>query len=149
VDATVINGPGEKAVQWRAHVLVDPSTGGFRSVELTDDSGGEKLARHPVGKGELVLGDRAYGTARGVYAVRQAEAHVVVRFNPVTLRICDEQRRRILLWGQSNLMFSYPYPQNAPKAIKLGIPQRLSLGLPSVLSPPARAMRKSFGYSLR
>ena len=30
------------------------------SVELTDDSGGEKLARHPVGKGELILGDRAY-----------------------------------------------------------------------------------------
>lgn len=97
VDATVINGPGKKAVQWRAHVLVNPSTGGFRSVELTDDSGGEKLARHRVGAGELVLGDRAYGTARGVYAVRQAEAHVVVRFNPVTLRTCDEKRRRIFL----------------------------------------------------
>jgi hypothetical protein len=97
VDATVINGPGQKSVQWRAHVLVNPSTGGFRSVELTDDSGGEKLARHPVGKGELVLGDRAYGTARGVYAVRQAEAHVVVRFNPVNLRTCDDQRRRIFL----------------------------------------------------
>jgi hypothetical protein len=97
VDATVINGPGQKAVQWRAHVLVNPSTGGFRSVELTDDSGGEKLARHPVRKGELVLGDRAYGTARGIYAVRQAEAHVVVRFNPATLRTCDDQRRRIFL----------------------------------------------------
>src|SRR6202034_2491535 len=97
VDATVINGPGKKPVQWRAHVLVDPSTGGFRSVELTDSSGGEKLARHPVGKGELVLGDRAYGTARGVYAVRQAQAHVVVRFNPVTLRTCDDKRRRIFL----------------------------------------------------
>ena len=97
VDATVINGPGKKAVQWRAHVLVNPATGGFRSVELTDNSGGEKLARYPVGKGELVLGDRAYGTARGAYAVRQAEAHVVVRFNPVTLRTCDEQRSRIYL----------------------------------------------------
>src|SRR5271154_2512251 len=97
VDATVINGPGQKAVQWRAHVLVNPSTGGFGSVELTDDSGGEKLARHPLKKGELVLGDRAYGTARGVYAVRQAEAHVVVRFNPATLRTCDDQRRRIFL----------------------------------------------------
>ena len=97
VDATVLNGPGQKAVQWRAHVLVDPSSGGFRSVELTDDSGGEKLARYPVGKGELILGDRAYGTARGVFAVRQAEAHVVVRFNPVTLRTCDEQHNRIFL----------------------------------------------------
>ena len=62
-------------------------------MELTDDSGGEKLARYPVEKGELVLGDRAYGTARGVYAVRQAEAHVVVRFNPVTPRTCDDRTR--------------------------------------------------------
>jgi hypothetical protein len=97
VDATVINGPGQKPVQWRAHVLVNPSTGGFRAVELTDDSGGEKLARHRVEAGELILGDRAYGTARGVYAVRQVDGHVVVRFNPVTLRTCDEQRRRIFL----------------------------------------------------
>ena len=96
-DATVINGPGQKPVQWRAHVLVNPSTGGFRAVELTDDSGGEKLARHRVAAGELILGDRAYGTARGVYAVRQVDGHVVVRFNPVTLRTCDEQRRRIFL----------------------------------------------------
>lgn len=97
VDATVINGPGDKAVQWRAHVLVNPSTGSFRAVELTDDSGGEKLARYPLEKGELVLGDRAYGTARGVYAVRQAEAHVVVRFNPGNLRTCDNERQRVYL----------------------------------------------------
>lgn len=58
VDATVINGPGQKAVQWRAHVLIDPSSGSFHAVELTDDSGGEKLSRHPVQKGELILGDR-------------------------------------------------------------------------------------------
>lgn len=102
VDATVINGPGSKAVQWRAHVLVNPATGGFRAIELTDDSGGEKLSRHRVQKGEVILGDRAYGTARGIHAVRQAEAHVVVRFNPVTLRTCDEHRRRIHLEKQES-----------------------------------------------
>src|SRR5712692_323856 len=41
VDATVINGPRPVAVQWRAHVLVDPATGGFRAVELTGSEGGE------------------------------------------------------------------------------------------------------------
>jgi hypothetical protein len=97
VDATVINGPGAKAVHWRAHVSINPSSGSFRAVELTGDSGGEKLSRHRVQKGEPILGDRAYGTARGVHAVRQAEAGVVVRFNPATLRTCDEERRRILL----------------------------------------------------
>ena len=97
VDATVINGPGPVSVQWRAHVLVDPATGGFRSVELTGSEGGEKLARHVVQAGEVILGDRAYATARGMHAVRQAEAHVLVRLNPVTLRMCDEDQKRIHL----------------------------------------------------
>jgi hypothetical protein len=66
-------------------------------VELTDDSGGEKLGRHRFRAGEVVLGDRAYATARGVHAVRQAEAHVIVRFNPGNLRTCDGQRRRLYL----------------------------------------------------
>jgi hypothetical protein len=100
VDATVINGPGGKAVQWRAHVLVNPSTGSFRSMELTDDSGGEQLAHYPLEKGELVLGGRAYGTARGVHAVRQAEAHVVAQFNRANLRTCDTERHRIYLKEQ-------------------------------------------------
>lgn len=97
VDATVINGPGPVAVQWRAHVLVDPATGGFRAVELTGSEGGEKFSRHGVQAGEVILGDRAYATARGVHAVREAEAHVLVRLNPVTLRICDENKKRIYL----------------------------------------------------
>jgi hypothetical protein len=97
VDATVINGPGKKAVQWRAHVQIDPAAGEFRAVELTDDSGGEKLSRHHFRAGEAVLGDRAYATARGIYAVRQAEAHVIARFNPGNLRTYDAQRDRIFL----------------------------------------------------
>ena len=97
VDATVINGPGNKPVQWRAHVLINPATGGFQRVELTDDSGGEKLSRYKIQRGEIVLGDRAYGTARGLYAVREADAHALVRFNPGYLRTCDEHRQRIHL----------------------------------------------------
>lgn len=97
VDATVINGPGPIAVQWRAHVLVDPATGGFRAVELTGTEGGEKLARHRVQAGEVILGDRAYATARGVHAVCEAGGHVLVRLNPVTLRTCDQNKKRIYL----------------------------------------------------
>lgn len=127
VDATVINGPGQKAVQWRAHVLIDPSSGSFHAVELTDDSGGEKLSRHPVQKGELILGDRAYGTARGVHATRQGGAHVVVRFNPANLRTCNEQRERIFLaekevevpkTGVVEFMIQLPVPPNPTKSHK-------------------------------
>jgi hypothetical protein len=100
VDATVINGPGATGTDWRAHVLIDPSSGGFRAVELTDDRGGEGLARHPIEVGEVVLGDRAYATARGVHAVHSAGADVVVRLNPHTLRVCDHNRQRISLLAE-------------------------------------------------
>src|SRR3990170_495450 len=100
VDATVINGPGPVAVQWRAHVLVDPATGGFRAIELTGNKGGEKLARHPLRADEVVLGDRAYATARGVHAAKTAGADILVRLNPVTLRTCDINRKRIHLQEQ-------------------------------------------------
>jgi Transposase DDE domain len=132
VDATVINGPGQPAagqssVQWRAHVLINPATGTFGSVELTDDSGGEKLARHPVVKGEVILGDRAYATARGLHAVRQAEANVVVRLNPATLRTCDAEHRRIFLqqkegevpaMGAIELNIAVPIPPPANRSHK-------------------------------
>ena len=97
VDATVINGPGKRPVQWRAHVQIDPATGRFQAVQLTDHAGGEPLGRHHFRAGEAVLGDRAYATARGIYTVREAEAHVIARFHPGNLRTCDTRRQRIYL----------------------------------------------------
>jgi len=94
VDATVINGPGAKGTEWRAHVLIDPRTGGFQAVSLTDSHGGEKYSRYAISEGEVVLGDRAYATARGIHAVRSARAHVLVRLNPHSLRICTPDRDR-------------------------------------------------------
>ncbi len=54
-------------------------------MELTDDSGGEKLARHQFRAPEECMR----------YVNRRAQ--VVLRFNPATLRTCDEKRRRIYL----------------------------------------------------
>jgi len=102
VDATVINGPGATGTEWRAHVLINPATGGFQFVELTDDSGGEGYARHPTVVGEVILGDRAYATARGIYAVRGKNAHVVARLNPHALRICATNRERIFILEREN-----------------------------------------------
>jgi hypothetical protein len=129
VDATVINGPGQKAVQWRAQVSIHPTTGGIRAVELTEDSGGEKFGRHWFGAGDVVLGDRGYATARGVYAVRQPEAHVVVRFNPVTWRTGDEKRRRIYLAEKEAEI-----PKVGAVELKITIP----------VPPPATASHKTW-----
>ena len=101
VDATVINGPGATGTEWRAHVQIDAASGRLRAVELTDASGGESLVRHGIAGGELVLGDRAYATARGIARVRSAQADVVVRLNPPAMRLCDMERQRIDLQAEA------------------------------------------------
>ena len=97
VDATVLHGPGAQGTEWRAHVLMDPGTGAFRAVELTDAHGGEGYGRYQLRPQEVILGDRAYATARGLWAVHAAHAYVVARLNPHTIRVCDVERKRLSL----------------------------------------------------
>jgi hypothetical protein len=96
-DASVITGPGSTGTDWRVHVHVDPSTGTLRSVEVTDAHGGESYSRFPLEPGDVVLGDQGYARARGIAAVRQAQAHVVVRITPQAIRLCDLERRVLRL----------------------------------------------------
>ena len=140
VDATVINGPGDKAVQWRAHVLINPATGGFRRVELTDDSGGEKLSRHVFDSGDVVLGDRAYGTARGLNAVREVGAHAVVRITPCNVRTFDEHRQPINLVkmedqvptvGAVEYIVTIPVPPQPTKSHKIWKTSRAIAWIPA------------------
>ena len=58
---------------------------------------GEGYGRYRVSAQEVILGDRAYATARGLGAVHAAHAYVVARLNPHTIRVCDEQRKRLAL----------------------------------------------------
>jgi hypothetical protein len=93
VDATVVNGPGERSVDWRVHVVSEPSSGDFVAVEITDEHGGERFDIHDVKKGDIVVGDRAYGTARGLFHVNQSNGYVLARMNPSGLRVCGGDRK--------------------------------------------------------
>lgn len=97
VDATVINGPGATGVDWRVHAVIDPETGGFRSVEVTDSRGGESYRRHELQPEEIVLGDRMYCTARGIQSVVNQGAHVLARVNPHAIRVCNLKKQKINL----------------------------------------------------
>jgi len=97
VDATVITGPGATGVDWRVHVVIDPQTGGFRSVEVTDSRGGESYLRHECRPEEIILGDRIYCTARGIQSVVNQGAHVLARVNPHAIRVCNLKKQKINL----------------------------------------------------
>lgn len=91
VDATVITGPGSTGTDWRVHVMIDPTSGTLRSVEVTDAHGGESYGRFALEPGDIVLGDRGYARARGIAAVHAAGAGVVVRISSASIRLCDLQ----------------------------------------------------------
>lgn len=92
VDATVITGPGNTGTDWRVHAVMNPATGTLCAIQITDAHGGEGYGRHEAEPGEIFLGDRAYGTARGIAAIWRSEAHVVVRLAPQSIRLCDQER---------------------------------------------------------
>ncbi len=97
VDATVLCGPGAKGTDWRVHALSDPATGRLCGIEVTDAHVGESYALHALQPGEVVLGDRAYATARGLHAVAERKAYAIARLNPHAIRLYDTQKRKISL----------------------------------------------------
>lgn len=112
VDATVITGPGSKGTDWRVHATVNPETGAFDCVELTDVKGGESYSRYAVQAGEIILGDRAYCKAPGIAGIVNQGGHVLVRLCPQYIRVCNIVRKKINLLS---------YEDQIPKMGALGL----------------------------
>jgi len=95
VDGTLVDEPGPTGSRWRVHFslnLVDLQCDYF---ELTDQHGGETLRRLPVAPGDLVLGDRAYGTPPGVAHVVSGGGDILVRINLQRLPLYTPHGRRL------------------------------------------------------
>jgi hypothetical protein len=79
MDGTVISQPGSIGTDWRLHLSIDLGQMRLDSIELTDASGGESLERGTWRPGEIVLADRGFAFARGLGAVLDAGASLIVR----------------------------------------------------------------------
>lgn len=97
VDATTVQEFGSTGTDWRVHFAVDLRTLHCDHFELTDVRGGETYRRIPVGPGDVLLGDRAYGTPPGIASVVGRKGHVIVRVNPKSLPLKDKNGRRIAI----------------------------------------------------
>jgi hypothetical protein len=89
VDATTVGRPGSVGTDWRVHFSVNLEDLQCDFFEVTDAHGGETFRRIPVAGGDLVLGDRCYGTPPGIAHVAQAGGHVLVRVNHTALPLFD------------------------------------------------------------
>lgn len=95
IDATAIKEAGRTGSVWRVHYAVGLRDLQCDFVALTDVHGGETFRRIPVRRGDLVLGDRAYGTPAGVAHVVRAGGAVLVRANVHSLPLYTRQGKRL------------------------------------------------------
>src|SRR5512135_2976411 len=92
VDATTVEEQGTTGTNWRVHYVINLADLQCDFVELTDVHGGETFRRIPVSRGDLLLGDRAYGTPPGIDHVVGQSGSVLVRVNPKALPLLRRAR---------------------------------------------------------
>ncbi len=94
-DATLVVEQGVTGSQWRVHWAVD--IGALDCVEfyLTDLKVGETFRNFHVPPNTVMTGDRAYGRARGIHHVVGSGGHVLARYAPTMLPLCDDRGQKI------------------------------------------------------
>jgi hypothetical protein len=90
MDATSIRVPGHKGTGWRVHVGLGLSQLAIDHLEVTGAEGGETFCRFPLQSQDLVTGDRGYAHRRGLFSVREAGGHFLVRLNWSNVPLQDE-----------------------------------------------------------
>jgi hypothetical protein len=78
-DGTQVLRPGATGPDWRLHLTFDLQRMRLDALEITDAHQAEGLSRSAPGPGDLVVGDRNYGTRPNVLAAVLADAAVLVR----------------------------------------------------------------------
>ena len=102
VDATLVKEPGRTGSRWRLHYSVRlPSLvcDHFRITPFAGEGTGEAFTQFPVRRGDFVLGDRGYSSARGIAHVAAAGGRVAVRVNTGSLAFADADGGRFDLLG--------------------------------------------------
>jgi hypothetical protein len=126
-DATVLSIPGSEGIDWRLHAVYDPAQCCLRRVEITDHQGGERLDRDRPRPGDIVCGDRGLAHARGIHAVDEAGAYVLLRMHWLNIRLHDGRGQALDLdqtlkraeRGEAGTTVYVPLPGKGPVPARL------------------------------
>jgi hypothetical protein len=94
MDATLVKEPGQTGSQWRIHYSLQWPTLRCDYFKLTATEGkgtGETLRQYPINAGDMILVDRGYCQAAGIYHVATGKAWVTVRLNPSSIILHTQQ----------------------------------------------------------
>lgn len=79
VDASVITEPGSTGSDWRLHYSLELFGLKCDYLKLTEPSEGESFSNYFIKEGDLMIGDRAYGSRAGITYVLENGGDFVVR----------------------------------------------------------------------
>lgn len=102
IDASDVALSGSRTSDYRLHCAFDLFGLTYRTIEITPISQGEKLSRHMMQRGDIVLADRVYGTITGISYVRESGADFIVRYRTKGFKLSDKQGRPIQLLEELN-----------------------------------------------
>ncbi len=95
LDATCVSRPGSTGTDFRLHLIIRVPECTISDAELTDAKGGESFTRFVIQFGDVIIGDRCYGTARGVAHVCAAGGYPLVRINGSSLSLYGAKDARV------------------------------------------------------
>lgn len=95
VDASDLTAKGSQQANYRLHCAFELFRFNCRTLEITNIQQGEKLSRHVIEKGDVVLADRIYGTINGMEHVRENGGDFLLRYRTKGFKIFDEAGKLI------------------------------------------------------
>ena len=97
VDASSITKKGAVQYSWHLHYAVDIFTLSCNQFLRTDQSVGESMENFDIEKGDLVLGDRAYGSIKSIRHCLEHGGDFILRIRNKAFQMYDENRNKIIL----------------------------------------------------
>jgi len=97
VDGSEMGVSGSKQGDYYLHCAFDIFNFTYRSIEITDVKEGEKLSRHMVRPGEIILADRMYGNIKGMEHVLENEGDFILRYRTKGFNVYDGNGDKINL----------------------------------------------------
>jgi hypothetical protein len=95
-DGTDESCPGSKGTDYRHHWLMDLYTLETIEMKLTDYHEGEKLSQYgEIQQGDIVVGDRAYGTLKSIEYALSRSSDYVLRLKSNPFNLYEQTRKQI------------------------------------------------------
>jgi transposase len=99
IDASVVSEPGSTGTDWRLHYSLDIFNLSCDHFVVTRPDVGESFTNYDVNKDDLFIGDRMYGTMKGLWHVKKGGGYFLVRLRHkvFSLRLRDSEKEFKLL----------------------------------------------------